>query len=304
MSLAKRALPNIRNVRLAGFNISTRLCTVALLALFVVLAGCSTRFLYNRLDTFIVWKIDGYVSLEKEQKTELKQRLSDQLEFIRTNEMPLVAAGLQETGQEIQTTYVTPEMLDKRYQETMALFDKLMLGIIPVSEWFLLSLSDEQIDELFENLEEINQEMYEDYSGRTDEERQKNRNKSAVKFVKRFTGRLRAEQKLIITDSLSSMADSSEQWIEYQREWQRRFRSLIVDQPPTDQFRAELTTLFVYPRSFHSDEYRAIVDANRLIFYDMMAELINSLSDSQRARVGGKLDGYADMLLKLSNSPT
>ena len=202
MSLAERTLLNIRDVRLAGGNLSTRSCTVIVLALCVLLAGCSTRFLYNHLDTFIVWKIADYVSLEKEQKTELKQRLSDRLEFVRKIEMPLVAAGLRETGQEIETTHVTPEMLDKRYQEMMALFDKFMLGIIPVSEWFLLSLSDEQIDELFENLEEINQEMYEDYSGRTDEERRKNRDKSAVKFAQRFTGRLRAEQKLIITDSI------------------------------------------------------------------------------------------------------
>jgi len=300
MLLAKRALRNIRNMRLAGFNISTRLCTVALLALFVALAGCSSRFLYNKLDTFIVWKVGDFVSLEKEQKAELKQRLGDQLEFIRTNEMPLIAAGLRDTALEIETTYVTPEMLDRRYQESMALFDKLMLGIVPVSEWFLLSLSDEQVDELFENLEEINQEMYEDYSGSTDEERRKNRNKSAVKFVQRFTGRLSSEQKLLITDALASMADSSEQWIDYQREWQQRFRTLIVDQPPTDQFRAELTTLFVYPRSFHTDEYRAKVDANRLIFNDMMAELINSLSDSQRNRMVDKIEGYAKLLSRLS----
>ena len=300
MLLAKRALLNIRNVCSAGINVSPLSCTVIALTLCAVLAGCSSRFLYNKLDTFIVWKVGDFVSLEKEQKAELKQRLGGQLEFIRKNEMPLIAAGLRDTALEIETTYITPDMLDRRYQEAMALFDKLMLGIVPVSEWFLLSLSDEQIDELFENLEEINQEMYDDYSGSTDEERRKNRNKSAVKFVQRFTGRLSSEQKLLITDGLASMADSSEQWIDYQREWQQRFRALIVDQPPTDQFRAELTTLFVYPRSFHTDEYRAKVDANRLIFNDMMAELINSLSDKQRDRVVDKIEGYAKLLNRLS----
>jgi hypothetical protein len=166
----------------------------------------------------------------------------------------------------------------------------------------LLSLSDEQVDELFESLEEFNQEMYEEYSGRTEEERRKNRDKSTVKFVQRFTGRLDDEQKLLITDALASMGDASEQWIEYQREWQRRFRDLIVNRPPSEEFRAELTTLFVYPRSFHSEEYRATVDANRTIFNQMFADLMNSLNDKQRGRFVDKIEGYADLVAKLAES--
>jgi hypothetical protein len=62
-----------------------------------------------------------------------------------------------------------------------------------------------------------------------------------------------------------------------------------------------LTLLFVYPRSFHSPEYRARVDANRIIFNNMLAELLTGLTDKQRSRAVDKLDGYADMLRKLSD---
>lgn len=283
-------------------RVSMRLTVRSLLLLFalLVVTGCSTRFIYDKLDSLIVWKVGDYVTLTSPQKDELKQRLGNQLEYVRVNELPRTAAIIGRLVEDVESAAVTEQQLDERYQQMIAVYDDFMLGIVPVSEWFLLSLSEEQVAELFANLEELNQEMYEDYSGRTAEERRENRNKSALKVTKRFTGRLSDEQKSLITDSLAQMEDASEQWIEYQRDWQRRFRGLVEDPPPSEQFRAELTTLFVYPRSFHSPEYRATVDANRILFNSMMAELLNGLSQKQRSRAVDKLEGYVELLTKLS----
>jgi len=268
--------------------------------LIIGITACSTRFLYNKIDTLVVWKIGGYVSLSKPQKEELKRQLSDQLELVRLDQMPRVASVLDTMARDVESGYVTPQMLDDGYRQMLGLMDEFMLGIVPVSEWFLLSLSDEQVAELFENFEDLNQEMYEDYSGPTDEERKENRNKSAIKMTQRFTGRLSDEQQLLITDALAQMGDSSEEWIDYQREWQRRFRDLVENPPPSQAFRDELILLFVYPRNFHTPEYLATVDANRKIFNDMLAELLTGLTDKQRSRVTEKLDGYKEMLTQLS----
>ena len=284
----------------AGKSVGAWLRLLLIVFLIVGASACSTRFLYDKIDTFVVWKMGSFVSLSKPQKEELKRQIGDQLEVVRQDELPRVAGVLDDASSGIESGYVTPEMLDDGYRQMLALFDEFMLGIVPISEWFLLSLSDEQVAELFENLEELNQEMYEDYSGPTAEERRENRDKSAIKMAQRFTGRLSAEQKFLITDALARMGDSSEEWIDYQREWQRRFRALVENPPPSQEFRDELTLLFVYPRSFHTPEYRATVDANRAIFNDMLAELLTGLTDKQRSRVVEKLDGYAGMLQKLS----
>lgn len=287
----------------AGKSVGAWLRLLLIVFLIVGASACSTRFLYDKIDTFVVWKMGSFVSLSKPQKEELKRQIGDQLEVVRQDELPRVAGVLDEASRGIESGYVTPEMLDDGYRQMLALFDEFMLGIVPISEWFLLSLSDEQVAELFENLEELNQEMYEDYSGPTAEERRENRDKSAIKMAQRFTGRLSAEQKFLITDALARMGDSSEEWIDYQREWQRRFRALVENPPPSQEFRDELTLLFVYPRSFHTPEYRATVDANRAIFNDMLAELLTGLTDKQRSRVVEKLDGYAGTLQKLAADP-
>lgn len=303
MKKPSRTMQFFSSVRSAGKSVGTWLRLLLIVLLIVGVSACSTRFLYDKIDTFVVWKMGSFVSLSKPQKEELKQQIGDQLEVVRQDELPRVAGVLDEAARGIESGYVTPEMLDDGYRQMLALFDEFMLGIVPVSEWFLLSLSDEQVAELFENLEELNQEMYEDYSGPTAEERRENRDKSAIKMAQRFTGRLSAEQKLLITDALARMGDSSEEWIEYQREWQRRFRALVENPPPSQEFRDELTLLFVYPRSFHTPEYRATVDANRAIFNDMLAELLTGLTDKQRSRVVEKLDGYAGTLQKLAEDP-
>ena len=302
MAIANHTLQHSGNVWSAGRTRYIRSGWPQLIIIFLVIGitACSTRFLYNKIDTLVVWKMGGYVSLSKPQKEELKRQLSDQLELVRLDQMPRVALVLDTMARDIESGYVTPQMLDDGYRQMLGLMDEFMLGIIPVSEWFLLSLSDEQVAELFENFEELNQEMYEDYSGPTDEERRENRNKSAIKMVQRFAGRLSDEQQLLITDALAQMADSSVEWIDYQREWQRRFRDLVEHPPPSQAFRDELTLLFVYPRNFHTPEYLATVDANRIIFNDMLAELLTGLTDRQRSRVVEKLDGYKEMLTKLS----
>ena len=283
---------------LAGLARTTRQIVIMLMAALVV-SACGTRFIYERVDWFIVWKLGSYVKLSDEQKKTTKQDISDQLEYIRKNEFPRISAFIQQAIDDSEGT-VTPAMFDEGYDQIILIYEDFMTGIVPLSVRFLRSLDDEQIDELFENLEETNQEMYDEYSVRTPEERAENRNKSAVESIENFTGKLNDEQRQLIYDSLATMNDASEEWIDYQRLWQRKFRELIEERPPEDEYTERLTQLFVYPRDLHSEEYQTRVDANRQIFNQMMTDLTNSLDDKQREKLQRKLGGWVEALDRLS----
>ncbi len=264
------------------------------------LTSCSTGFLYSKLDTFIVWQVGDYVSLTDAQKRALKSDVQAQLEYVRRNEMPRAAAIFEQSARDLDANRVTAELLDRRYDESLLVYDDLIGGIVPLSERLLRSLDEEQIAEFFANLEDANDEMYEEFSGRTPETREKNRNKSAIKSIQEFTGRLSKEQRLLVTDALSRMQDASEEWIDYQRLWRLKFRELVESRPPEDEYLRVLTELFVYPRKLHSEEYRQRVHDNRMILNDMLEELLAGLSDRQRGRAVRKLDGYAEMLRELA----
>jgi len=268
----------------------------------LVVASCTTRFFYDRIDWLIVWKVGDYVTLTDVQREQLQADIQDRLDVLRLGEFPKIASLLDKTAREIEAGPVTPAMLNTRYGEMLGVYDQFMLGIVPLSQRFLAGLSDEQVAEFFANLEEINAEMYEEYSGRTAAEREKNRNKSAIDGMQDWTGRLNKSQRETIRAGLARMEDASQQWIANQREWQQRFRALIVARPDPATFREGLTQLLVYPRYFHSPEYRARVDSNRQILNTMLAELLNGLDDKQRGRVVRKLDNYVALLNRLSDS--
>lgn len=280
--------------------IGRSIVSLGILTAVLVLGACSTNFFYDRIDTFIVWQVDDYVSLDKDQKIELKRRVGEYLDVVRHDEVPRAALLLSAIAGEIESGTVTPQMIDARFHEMLAMTEEVMTGIVPDSEWLLQSLSDEQVQELANNLDKLNDEMYGEYSGTTDEERRERRNKSSVSAIQRFTGRLTDAQKKLVTSALERMTDSSEQWIEYQREWQRQFIELVANPPPGEEFREQLTVLLVYPRSLHPPEYRAAVEANRAIFNDMMAELLNGLTDRQRGRMTKTLRDYAETLTRLA----
>jgi hypothetical protein len=271
-------------------------------ALALILGGCSSRFLYNKLDSLIVWRVQSYVSLTAEQKRDLKTDLQAHLDRIRLDEMPRAVALLEQSARQLESGPVTVAMMDARYREAQQVYDGLMLGIVPLAERFLRSLSEDQISEYFANIDELNDEMYDDYSGRTPDVREENRNRSALKMAKKFFGELSDEQQQLITGTLAGMEDASEEWIDYQRLWQQHFRELMQERPVADIYRARLTDLFVYPRNLHSAEYRARVDGNRVILNGMLEELFASLSDSQRQRAVKKLNGYADLLRELAEA--
>jgi hypothetical protein len=276
--------------------------SVSLIILLALLSACSTRFLYDRLDWLIVWRVGGFVSLTAEQKDSFRTDLRDHLGQIRIEELPRIAGEIRKVSARLAANEFSAETIEAAYQRALTETDSLMTGLVPLSVNLLMSLDTEQKQELLENLNELNAEMYETYSGTSPEQRRKNRNKSTIKGIQRFTGRLSAGQKQLIDESLTSMADASEEWIAYQRDWQQRFFALLQEQPPREEYESRLTELFIYPRNYHSDEYRQRVDSNRRIMNGMTAQLLLGLSDGQRRRAVAKLDGYAARVASLAES--
>jgi hypothetical protein len=268
----------------------------------VLLASCSTRFLYDRLDWLISWQVNSLVALTPEQEEAFRSDLRAYLETVREDELPRIAADIDSLSFDVASNALTEAKLEGYYQRMLAEADTLMIGMVPLSVSFLKQLSPAQQEELFASLTEFNDEVYEEYSGVTPEERRKNRNKSSIRGIQRFTGRLSKEQKSLVDESLTSMADASEEWVAYQRQWQARFFQLLKDNPREQEYSERLTELFVYPRNFHTPEYRTRVDSNREIVNAMLAQLSADLTDKQRRNTVTKLNGYAELLNRLAAS--
>lgn len=276
-----------RSVR--RFNRRTWL--VVLLA--ILLAGCSaTRLMYNQLDWIVVWYLNGFFSLNDEQEEQLRESVTRNIEWHRTEQLPKYAQFCRELDREMGGT-LTQELLERRYEKMVELFDEFIVQTLPDVSAFFLSLDQEQIDEFIENLEENNEELWEEFAGESAEDRLERRQKQAIKGVKRAVGRLSADQKELIRAYTANMHDVSVEWMEGRKAWQSEFHTLMRERPAEPAFTERLRSLMIDPNRGDADDYRARVDENRRTMFAMFIALSEQFSDKQRERLSKRLNNYA-----------
>jgi hypothetical protein len=258
-----------------------------------LLTGCSaTRLLYNQLDWGIVWYLNGFFSLDGEQKDALRESVERNLQWHRDTQLPQYAELARALEQDI-TGPVTVDLLEARNDEIIAFWDVFVLHTVPDVAAFFLLLNQEQLDEFLANLEEENSELWDEYAGETPEERIERRDRSAIKGIRRIVGPLDEEQEVLIRSHLSKMNDVADEWMVGRRLWQEAFVKLIKTRPIEPEFSERLVDLMLDPNQFDSSEYRAKVEENFQITLQMLAELINDMNDQQRARLSGRLSQFA-----------
>lgn len=272
-----------------------RLRLAVLLLIVATAGGCiSTRFVYNQLDWFITWQLSGYFDLDKAQSQQLRDTVSRTLDWVRTEQLPEYADMLRAIAREAGSGELTTSRWEAIYAQMIALFDNFLRHVIPDAVALLSTLSDDQVEYLIDKLEEENDELAEEYSGRSPEQRQRRREKAIVKGMQRFTGKLNSDQKALVSSSVASMYDNSQEWLKGRQLWQQAFRSLLLERPPRPEFEARLLAISIDPNYVDTPEYRAKVEANQRIVLGLMADVIVSLDDKQRERFQRRLNGFAD----------
>ncbi len=267
---------------------------VCLAVLLSLTGGCSvTRTAYNQIDWVLTYYLAKHFELDKEQKAELRTMVDRNLAWHRTTQLPRYAAYLREVEAALDEP-VTYEQLRASYEQTLDFWDASMLHIVPDAQTFLSNLTDEQVEQMIARMEENNDEMFDEYSGDTEEKRAKNRDKNTIKFVERLFGKLNDEQKQAISDRLAGMEDATEDWIANRRRWQAAFIELVQERPPEAEYRERLTELYVYPRRFDEPEFQKTVDENLDSAINMMVELMNSLTPAQRKKAQKRFRNFAE----------
>ncbi len=267
---------------------------LSVLLLCVFLAGCSaTRVVYNQMDWIAVWYISDFFTLDDEQEDQLEEAVKRNLEWHRHEQLPKYAQLLHEIERETSAGVMSLDMVVHHYDRFIVLWDEFIVQTTPDSTAFFLTLSQAQVDEFIENLEESNQEMWEEYAGKTPEERQENRQKGAIKALKRIFGRLSDEQKDLVRSYQSGLHDVSLEWMAGRRQWQQDFRDLIIERPPEPEFSDRMMALMLEPNRDDTAEYRQRVDENRRMMMTMMVALSAGLTDKQRGRFSKRLKKHA-----------
>jgi hypothetical protein len=130
-----------------------------LLTAAVTLAACGPRWYYPNLDWLIPWYVDDYISLDSRQSTELGRRLVSLLDWHCRTQLPDYAGFLREMRRDAAEGRIDIQRFSDYNERIRGYWDILIARIGPEVVTLMASASDEQIRELFDNLERENQKL-------------------------------------------------------------------------------------------------------------------------------------------------
>jgi hypothetical protein len=256
---------------------------IAIFLLAVLLSGCGPRLVYPHLDWLIPWYVSDYISLDSDQKSMLEDRLAKQLDWHCRTQLPAYAGALREMGQDLTDSSrpVTVATLQTYNARFMALWKELIQQVAPDITAILTTSTDEQIDELFKNLEKQNQKFKEKYVDLPREELSQNRQKRMLKHIKYWISRPNPGQILVVEEWNTQLTPIGVEWLENRQTVQSEARRLLSGR--------------------HDDQSK--IDGNTGITISYLAKLIRMLTEDQRSYLQDRVESLAADFEALSCDP-
>ena len=274
---------------------------LGLISMLLTVASCSsTRLGYGFLDTYILWKIDGYVSLTQEQKTFTKAGINDFHAWHRKEQIPLYAAYMEQLKPKLNNTNLSGVIIHKETDELQQLLDESINYLMPTLVELAFSLSDDQIIELDKNLAKKRKKYTKQYVTVGKTKLYKNRIDDLCKYMDPFFGRYTSQQKEWLELWAQQLIDYEERMVTQQENWSANLLSALKNRTTKPVLHAQLKDIVLYRTDNWEPELNAILDKNQATTYDLVATLVKSQTTKQRDKMNKKLDKYVSDFQHLS----
>jgi hypothetical protein len=261
--------------------------------------GC-TKVMYNRLDTLAGWYVSGLVSLDDQQRADLRSWLAQTLQWHRESELTRYVRFLRELSSEVAQPGQR-DAYERAIERVEGFAADFAAQTAPEATRLLLELSPAQVEELLANLEEKSLERAEDDA---DEIKagtwQANRNKNTQRQIKRWTGSVTEEQKLLVREATQRMQPTLEDWLESQRRWRTALREALADRDSPQAAQQRILQLLREPETQWTAQYKSKETANREQMLALLTALDASLTPAQRERMQRELVALAERLEALT----
>lgn len=236
-----------------------------------LIGACTFNYFYRQLDWLVFWHLSDYVSINETQRSELEQRLIEQLDWHCETQLNAYAGWFREMAREPQP--FSREDLERHYHRSVGYWRAIMENISPDITALLLTASDAQVSELMSNLERRTAELEKQYVKASWRRVQQRRIDRMEEILKRWIGALNREQDQALVRWAKKLGKSGDEWIKSRRRWQRELAEALAQRDDHQRFAERIHTLFVEPRQLwpapYQKEYARLQDRT----FDMLAEV-------------------------------
>jgi len=266
----------------------------------LLISACSTKIAYNYLDWILEWYAEDLVSLDYDQEWQLRRALAKELDWHRKKQLPLYVEGLDELKQAIDNG-LTVDSLQKIYVKQEQGLHKLLIQVAPSMAQLLATLSDKQVTQLLENLEDQNQDLEEEYVDKPREKLIEQRTERMTDRVENWVGPLSDSQKQMIEEWSSQIKPTATQWMSNRRAWQEKLGLILRENRSGTDFKERLEKLFTGSQKAWPESYRVDFEYNRELVFNFFVNLVNNLTTEQRQHLFDEIAVLRNQLLELHN---
>lgn len=266
---------------------------ILLVTCLFLLNGCATKLAYNFLDWATLWYIESYVNLDSEQKNYTKNYLDKFHHWHRTTQLPHYALYLEGLQIRLGTKKMTGEMVHSETDTLQVFLDNSLNYLTPMFIELAATFTDEQAQELLENLAKDRKKYRKDYIDVSKEKLYKKRieDLSDPLNMGGISG-FNASQKALLQQWNESLVPFELLTLKQQEIWANELEQALSHRNDRPALEKTLRKLLFVHTDHWDKELEKRMDTNQHHTYDMLAQLLNSLTPTQGKKMNNKLDSF------------
>ncbi|HEY0682664.1 MAG TPA: DUF6279 family lipoprotein [Steroidobacter sp.] len=268
-------------------------------------AGC-TNFFYDRLDTLAAWYIQDLVSLDDDQRSDLRSWLESTLQWHRSSELTRYAKFLRNLSDSAAQpgNPATYKNVESQIEEFGA---RLVEQAAPDAARLLMRLTPEQLTEFETNLAEKSRERNEEnLKALADGKWHEKRARDIEKQLKRWTGSVTKEQQQLIAEQSKRFDSTTADWLESQGRWRQAMFGALKERFAAGKSPAaveeRILALLRAPDSQWTRAFQTKATQNRQQSLAVLAALDASLTPAQRSHLQRELTQLAQRLEQMTQT--
>jgi len=265
----------------------------------LLLSSCASSLAYNRLDWLIPWYVDAYVDLSREQRQSLREQLVPLLQWHRQEELARYQELLHQIEVEMESP-LTASQVRNWIEELSQAAIRIEKSMLNVSLEFGASISNAQMDEFIDSLNEQQEEFEEEFLSRTDKEYFKENTAHVQKLMERLLGRLQADQKARLRLGAESVKRFDTVWLNDRRQWLDQLEPLLARETG---WQDKILQAYADRDRQRPAQYRQIVDHNSNVIAAAVADVLNSRTPKQSAHATSEFEDMRMLLQQLMDAP-
>ncbi len=279
-----------------GFFKSGR-CIAVLSCLLLVGCGFAARLAYNNLDWLGRRWVSDYVQLDQAQQGQFEASFQRWWQWHRETQLPAYATSLEAWARDAENGVSRAEIhqvLSDLERYTLTAMEAGFADMVVL----MRELDDEQILSLLGALQDAADEYREDVLERSPAQRRKKYARALAKLLRRWLGKLTAEQQVVVDRWAQSRQDLAQQWLDSRLTWREALGDVLRARDETD-FEARIRSLIFAPQERWSDAHREAVQANQQGQLDMLETVLALAKDRQLDHLRAELLRLAELCKEL-----